>query len=406
MVNEFLILVSEVFEKRIFEMPAGQIIGGAIIMIAFLAVRRIFANTVIFYLTKLTKRTKTKLDEIFLEALKGPLKFIPIVLGIFFFTQWFELSENALKFFLTIVKTLIAFVLFWAAYNVLTPLSSVLETILSKLTQKSETLFAEEFTQLIIRALKIAVMIVGFIIILSQWGINVVPLLGGLGILGMAVGFGAQDSIANIFGGIKILLDGQFRRGDWIQTPDIEGTVFEIGIATTKVREFDKAITSIPNKRMSESAIKNYSRMTNRRVKMTIGVEYSSTANQLENIVDRIREYLQSNPDIAQPETESVLQMAHLTSFGASSIDISLYYFTKTTNWVEWRRVVHENIIEYKRIVEREGAAFAFPSQSIYLESTPWEINSVQDVERLKGKNSTRQVGVKRSGEEEVEGEE
>ena len=405
MVNEFLNLVSEVFEKRIFEMPAGQIIGGAIIMIAFLAVRRIFANTVIFYLTKLTKRTKTKLDEIFLEALKGPLKFIPIVLGIFFFTQWFELSENALKFFLTIVKTLIAFVLFWAAYNVLTPLSSVLETILSKLTQKSETLFAEEFTQLIIRALKIAVMIVGFIIILSQWGINVVPLLGGLGILGMAVGFGAQDSIANIFGGIKILLDGQFRRGDWIQTPDIEGTVFEIGIATTKVREFDKAITSIPNKRMSESAIKNYSRMTNRRVKMTIGVEYSSTANQLENIVDRIREYLQSNPDIAQPETESVLQMAHLTSFGASSIDISLYYFTKTTNWVEWRRVVHENIIEYKRIVEREGAAFAFPSQSIYLESTPWELNSIQDVERLKGKTLAQQIGKKRSGGEEEGGE-
>ena len=405
MVNEFLNLVSEVFEKRIFEMPAGQIIGGAIIMIAFLAVRRIFANTVIFYLTKLTKRTKTELDEIFLEALKGPLKFIPIVLGIFFFTQWFELSENALKFFLTIVKTLIAFVLFWAAYNVLTPLSSVLETILSKLTQKSETLFAEEFTQLIIRALKIAVMIVGFIIILSQWGINVVPLLGGLGILGMAVGFGAQDSIANIFGGIKILLDGQFRRGDWIQTPDIEGTVFEIGIATTKVREFDKAITSIPNKRMSESAIKNYSRMTNRRVKMTIGVEYSSTANQLENIVDRIREYLQSNPDIAQPETESVLQMAHLTSFGASSIDISLYYFTKTTNWVEWRRVVHENIIEYKRIVEREGAAFAFPSQSIYLESTPWELNSIQDVERLKGKTLAQQIGKRRSAGEEEGGE-
>ena len=310
-----------------------------------------------------------------------------------------------MKFFLTIVKTLIAFVLFWAAYNVLTPLSSVLETILSKLTQKSETLFAEEFTQLIIRALKIAVMIVGFIIILSQWGINVVPLLGGLGILGMAVGFGAQDSIANIFGGIKILLDGQFRRGDWIQTPDIEGTVFEIGIATTKVREFDKAITSIPNKRMSESAIKNYSRMTNRRVKMTIGVEYSSTANQLENIVDRIREYLQSNPDIAQPETESVLQMAHLTSFGASSIDISLYYFTKTTNWVEWRRVVHENIIEYKRIVEREGAAFAFPSQSIYLESTPWELNSIQDVERLKGKTLAQQIGKRRSAGEEEGGE-
>ena len=328
MVDEFLGLISEVFEKRILDMPAGQIIGGAAIIIVFLAIRRIFAKTVIYYLTKLTERTKTELDEKFLEALKGPLKFIPIVLGVFFFTQWFALAENALELFLTIVKTLIAFVLFWTVYNILTPLSSVLETVLSKLTQKSETLFAEEFTQLIIRALKIAVMVVGFIIILSQWGINVVPLLGGLGILGMAVGFGAQDSIANIFGGIKILLDGQFRRGDWIQTPDIEGTVSEIGIATTKVREFDKAITSIPNKRMSESTIKNYSRMTNRRVKMTIGVEYRSTANQLENIVYRMREYLQSNPDIAQPETEPVAQMVHLVNFGKSSIDISLYYFT------------------------------------------------------------------------------
>ena len=401
MFDEFLSLLSEVFEKRILDMPAGQIIGGAAIIIAFLAIRRIFANTVIYYLTRLTERTKTELDEIFLEALKGPLKFIPIVLGVFFFTQWFALAENALEFFLTIVKSLIAFVLFWAVYNILTPLSSVLEAVLSKLTQKSETLFAEEFTQLIIRALKIAVMIVGFIIILSQWGINVVPLLGGLGILGMAVGFGAQDSIANIFGGIKILLDGQFRRGDWIKTPDIEGTVFEIGIATTKVREFDKAITSVPNKRMSESTIKNFSRMTNRRVKMTIGVEYSSTANQLENIVDRIREYLQSNTDIAQPEAESVVQMVHLAKFGASSIDISLYYFTKTTNWIEWRRVVHENIIEYKRIVEQEGAAFAFPSQSIYME----ELNSIQDVERRKTKSSGKRTESKKIGENEEGGE-
>jgi len=400
MLDEFVTLVGEVFEKRFFDMPAGQIIGGALIIIAFLAIRRIFANTVIFYLTKFTDSTATELDGAFLDALKGPLKFIPIVLGVFFFTQWFELSPGASAFFLTVVKTLIASVLFWAAYNILVPLSTILETILSKITHKSETLFAEEFTLLIIKALRIAVVIVGFIIILSQWGINVLPLLGGLGILGMAVGFGAQDSIANIFGGIKILLDGQFRRGEWIKTPDIEGTVFEIGIATTKVREFDKAVTSIPNKRMSESTIKNYSRMTNRRVKMTIGIEYSSTANQLENIVDRIREHLQSNPAIAQPGTDPVVQMVHLVNFGASSIDISLYYFTKTTNWVEWRRIVHENILEFKRIVEREGAAFAFPSQSIYLESMPSELKSVQDVERLKSNNDAPQTGRKSGGED------
>ena len=404
MLDEFLILVEEVFEKRFFDMPASQIIGGAVIFIVFLAIRRIFANTVILYVSKITDRTETEVDGEFLAALKGPLKFIPIVLGFFFFTQWFELSPGVSAFFLTVVKTLIALVLFWAAYNILVPLSTLLEAILSKITHKSETLFAEEFTLIIIKSLRIAVVIVGFIIILSQWGINVLPLLGGLGILGMAVGFGAQDSIANIFGGIKILLDGQFRRGEWIKTPDIEGIVVEIGIATTKVREFDKAITSIPNKRMSVSTIKNYSRMTNRRVKMTIGVEYNSTAIQLKNIVNRIREYLKSNPAIAQPETDEVVQMVHLVNFGASSIDISLYYFTKTTNWVEWRSIVHENILEFKRIVEGEGAAFAFPSQSIYLETLPSELKSVQNIEYFKNENTSTQLGRKGGDENNEEG--
>ena len=82
MLDEFLILVEEVFEKRFFDMPASQIIGGALVVIAFLAVRRIFANTVIFYLSKLTDRTSTELDGEFLDALKGPLKFIPIVPGL------------------------------------------------------------------------------------------------------------------------------------------------------------------------------------------------------------------------------------------------------------------------------------------------------------------------------------
>ena len=90
MLDEFLILVGEVFEKKFFDMPAGQIIGGALIIVAFLAVRRIFANTVIFYLTKFTESTATEMDGAFLDALKGPLKFIPIVLGVFFFTQWFD----------------------------------------------------------------------------------------------------------------------------------------------------------------------------------------------------------------------------------------------------------------------------------------------------------------------------
>ena len=287
----------------------------------------------------------------------------------FFFASWFDLPKEVTEMSLTIARSMIAMVIFWMIFNMLTPLSSLLETILANVTKDSETLFAEEFTGLIIKGLKIIIASVGVIIVLSQWGINVLPLLTGLGIAGMAIAFAAKDTIENIFGGIKLLFDGTFKRGDWIMTPSIEGTVAEIGIATTKIRTFAKAMQSIPNSVLASEPITNWSRMTYRRVKMTIGVEYRTSSVQIQNIIDRIRDYLRNHPEVANPPDAA--QMVHLTEFGASSIDFNLYYFTKTTNWSRWRQTRHENMLEFIRIIEDEGAGFAFPSQSLYLESTP-----------------------------------
>lgn len=379
--NDLMSLVQDSMGATFFGMTAGQMLIGFCIMIAFLILRKLFARFVIARLKHFTTKTKTDLDDKFIAALENPLKFIPIILGLFFFAQYFSLPMDIATVFLTLTKSMVAFVVFWGLFNILNPLSDILECGLARLTKDSETLFAEEFTGLIVKGLKIAIISTGVIIVLSQWGVNVIPLLGGLGIVGMAIGFGAQDTIANIFGGIKILMDGQFKRGDWILTPDVEGTVMQIGISTTKLRGFDKAVFTVPNKQLAESYVKNYTKMTNRRVKLTIGVIYSTTSNQLENITNRIRKYLQNNPDIAQPGKAPVVQMVHLVDFGASSIDISLYYFTKTTKWQVWRDVVHENILEFKRIVEDEGSEFAFPSSSVYLESTPDKPKLMEDVE-------------------------
>ncbi len=98
---------------------------------------------------------------------------------------------------------------------------------------------------------------------------------------------------------------------------------------------------------------------------MTIGLEYGSTAAQLEAIVEKIRAYLANHPDVAQ----DVTQMVHLVGFGESSINVNLYYFTKTTDWLAWRDMVNANMIDFKKIVEGEGAAFAFPSRTVYLEN-------------------------------------
>jgi MscS family membrane protein len=158
-----------------------------------------------------------------------------------------------------------------------------------------------------------------------------------------------------------------FKQGDWIMTPDVEGVVEEIGTRATKIRTFSKAIVTVPNATLVNSAVTNWSKMTNRRIKMRLGLEYRTRRDQVTRIMQRIKDYLQNHPDI---ETK-VVTFVYLDEFNESSIDILLYYFTKTTNWEEWLRIREENMLEFMKIIEDEGAAFAFPSQQLYVEKLP-----------------------------------
>jgi MscS family membrane protein len=229
----------------------------------------------------------------------------------------------------------------------------------------------EDLQHFFIRTMEVIVLAIGAVAILEQWNINVSAFLGGLGLAGMAVALAAKDSVANLFGTLMIFADRTFQKGDWIQTPQVEGTIEIIGLRASKIRTFSKALVSVPNADLANSPITNWSRMTHRRIKMTLGLEYRTTAKQLESIVNRLRDFIANDEhvEIKGP----VAQMVHLTEFGASSININLYYFTKTTDWEDWRQIRNDHILAFKRIVEEEGAGFAFPSTSLYVEQMPSE---------------------------------
>lgn len=131
---------------------------------------------------------------------------------------------------------------------------------------------------------KFVVVCLGFAAVFSEWGFKVDAVWGSLGLVGMAVALGAQDFMKNMFAGLTIFLDRVFEKGNWIKTPDVEGTVEEIGFRATKVRQFDKALVTIPNSKLGNEALINYSRMTYRRIHWMIGVEYRSTTDQIRNI--------------------------------------------------------------------------------------------------------------------------
>ena len=153
--------------------------------------------------------------------------------------------------------------------------------------------------------------------------------------------------------------------GDWILVEGIiEGIVEKIGFRSTTIRKFDKSLAIIPNFQFAENAVINVSQTTNWIVSWVINLQYDTTVDQLKNVRNEIEEYIKKNEDYKTELGYAV----RVDKFADSSIDMYIRCFTKTDKWEEWLAVKERLAIQIKQIVEKNGASFAFPSQSIYVE--------------------------------------
>jgi len=228
--------------------------------------------------------------------------------------------------------------------------------------------------------------VVALILILNMLNVNLTAILSGLGIGGIAVAFAAKDTIANFFGSVSILLTDLFEQGDWIAVEGMEGTVVEIGLRATTIRTFDNALVAIPNYRLADNGIKNWSRRTmGRRIKMTIGVTYESDMESIKKAIEEIREMLQNHPGIVTEQTEYMnserqmklvsredlkgikrLIMVYLDAFGSSSIDILVYCFSRSVIWTEWQEVKEDVLYKIAGILKANELEFAYPTMMIH----------------------------------------
>ena len=261
-------------------------------------------------------------------------------------------------------------------------------------TSKKNLTLRTELINLMLSVSKAVILLVAILVTLLKLNVNVSGVVASLGIGGLAVALAAKDTLSNFFGLLKIIFDESFSQGDWIKTSDVEGTVVEIGFISTKIRTFDNAMITVPNEKLANASIKNWSRRkVGRRIKLYIGVTYSSNIDDLQNAINEINEMLIQHEGISTPEkinTREIIQqhyrrnsklvsldnklgikstlLVYLDKFSDSSIDILIYSFTKTTNWEEWLRVKQDVLYQVWEILNKNNLDFAFPSQSIYLE--------------------------------------
>jgi len=355
--DNFKILFLSVWEKGILGVDIFEILIGLAIFLIFLIFRGLISKLIIKRLENVAKKTSNKLDDTFVQAMEGPARFLPIVIGFFIASYYMSFSEDSRAIIDTMNRTLITIFIFWVMHQIIEPVSYILSGLNKILTR--------ELIGWIIKSLKILIFILGLAAVLELWGIKIGPIIAGLGLFGVAVALGAQDLFKNLISGILVLVEKRFKIGDWILVEGIiEGIVEKIGFRSTVIRKFDKSIAIIPNFQFAENAVINISQTTNWIISWTINLQYDSTVEQLKTIRNEIENYIKKNEDY-RPDLGYAVRV---DSFAESSIDMYIRCFTKTDDWDEWLAVKERLAISIKQIVEKNNASFAFPSQSIYVE--------------------------------------
>ena len=355
--NNFKNLFLSVWDKGIMGINFLEIIIGLAIFFVFLVFRGLISKLIIRKLELISKRTTNKLDDTFVKAMQGPARFLPIVLGVFFASYYMSFSDEMRSFVENVNRTLITILIFWIIHQVIEPVSYILSGL--------DKILTRELIGWIIKSLKILIFILGAAAVLELWGIKIGPIIAGLGLFGVAVALGAQDLFKNLISGILVLVEKRFKMGDWILVEGIiEGIVERIGFRSTVIRKFDKSLAIIPNFQFAENAVINVSQTTNWLISWMITLQYDTTVDQLKTIRNQIEEHITNSEDF----DTSIGIAVRIDKFSDSSIDMYVRCFSKTSEWEEWLTVKEKLALEIKQIVEKNGASFAFPSQSIYVE--------------------------------------
>ena len=176
--------------------------------------------------------------------------------------------------------------------------------------------------------------------------------------------FAAKDALANVFGSLVILLDRPFKVGDWVLANGIEGIVEKVSFRSTCIRTFPQELVYVPNSLLSNTPITNFTMREKRRIDFTLGLTYSSTASQIEELVAKLKEYLASNDKLYQDDIR-----VHFVNYNESSLDVRVTCYARTGSQVEYLNILQEINLKIMSILEEVGVSCAFPSRSIYFEN-------------------------------------
>lgn len=330
------------------------------------------------YVRRLAEKTKITWDDDLIDGVEKPSGYIFLLTFYFLTYSNLQFSVSISHFLSVTLEIALSVTVVWLFYN----LSDVFSKYLSVLTSKTDTELDDQLIPLIRKTLRFFVVVMGVIAILQNNGYNVASLIAGLGIGGLAVALAARETLSNFFGSLTIFMDRPFKIGDWIKTGNVEGTVEEVGFRSTRIRTFYNSLVSVPNSNLANADIDNLGLRRYRRLKTVLNLTYSTTPEQMEAFVEGIKAIVKANEHFRQDYYE-----VHFNSFGAHSLDVLVYVFFDVPDWSTELQQRHNFLLEILRLAREVGVEFAFPTQTLHMDSfykdTPRKVGEERTEEEL-----------------------
>lgn len=349
--------------QNLGDIPGGWGLAGQIFVIVLLAlIAELVHRLINRKMLDRARKTSTPWDESLLEAVRGPLSGLIWLTGISLAAGIVARDSDAAIFdYVGATRELgIVVLVTWFALRFI----ARAEKNVVKYGREENREFDQTTVDAVGKLLKATVTITAGLVVLQTLGVSISGILAFGGVGGIAIGFAARDMLANFFGSITIYFDKPFKVGDWIRSPDreLEGTVEHIGWRSTRIRTFEKRPLYVPNAAFTTIIVENPSRMWNRRIHETVGIRYDDFAD-IRAILDDIREMLKAHDDIDQEQ----IMMVNFNSYGASSLDIMIYCFTRTIVWPEYHEVKEDVLLKIGEIIEQHDAEIAYPTRTLRL---------------------------------------
>ena len=331
-----------------------NIVLGVVVFLILFLLRNKISKGILNLTSRITFKDERK-REPFVTALQKPFTMLISLIGLFIGLKINLNSIAILKGF----KILAILIVCWGITKLVS--SSFSSSLRDK--NGSDDVINLTAVNFISKLFKILIVALAIVMVISELGYNINGLITGLGVGGLAISLAAQDAIANLISGFIIVFDKPFKVGEFIQTKELMGTVLEVSMRTTKIRTVDDSIVTIPNSNITNDAIINISRKNMRLIETEFGLVYSTDNELLEKCVSDIKQYLIDNEVIINKPIR--VELEKLDDY---SLTFGVFCYTNKTDIHEFYHVLNDVNLNIKRIIEENGAEFAFPTNSIYIE--------------------------------------